>query len=166
MTEFNGIDRRCSRCETLPERLVGPGRLHLWLPLGHTLSKTYKHPRASGWVCETPEDRSVVVRLDENRLSDLFTVLSEALTNREMEDTRALFKPGVEGLSISDIPRARFLKQLAALDGSGWLIDMLSEGRLTSHFQPIVRVDAPKQIYAHECLLRGISVDGDLISPA
>jgi EAL domain-containing protein (putative c-di-GMP-specific phosphodiesterase class I) len=42
---------------------------------------------------------------------------------------------------------------------------MLSEGRLTSHFQPIVRVEAPKEIYAQECLLRGISVDGDIISP-
>lgn len=107
----------------------------------------------------------MVVHLDEDRLSDLFAILSEALTNREMEDTRALFKPGVEGLSVSDIPRSRSLKQLTALGGSGWLIDMLSEGRLTSHFQPIVRVDAPGEVYAQECLLRGLGADGDLVSP-
>jgi hypothetical protein len=154
MANFGGTQGRCSRCETLPKRLVGPGRLHLWPPLGHTIGETYRHLRASGWVCETPEDRSVVVRLHEDRLSDLFAILSEALTNREMEYSRALFKPGAEGLSVSDIPRARSLKQLAALGGSGWLIDMLSEGRLTSYFQPIVKLDAPEEVYAQECLLR------------
>ena len=166
MADFSPTQRQCSRCEVLPEKLVGPGRLHLWPPLGHTLGKAYKHLRAQGWFCETPEDRSIVVRLDEDRLSDLFAVLSEALTNREVEDTRALFKPGVEGLTVSDIPRARSLRHLATLGGSGWLIDMLSEGRLTSHFQPIVYVDAPEEVYAQECLPRGIGTDGRVVSPA
>ena len=58
----------------------------MWPPPRHTLGKTYRHLRAGGWVCETPEDRSVVVHLDEDRLNNLFAVLAEALTNREMED--------------------------------------------------------------------------------
>jgi EAL domain-containing protein (putative c-di-GMP-specific phosphodiesterase class I) len=166
MTDSNGIHRRCSRCEVPPERLVGPGRLHLCRPpLGHTLGKTSRHLRSAGWICETAEDRRVVIRLDRDPLSDLFTVLAETLTTREMEDTRALFKPGVEGLSVRNIPRARSLKQLATLDDSGWLIDMLSEGRLTSHFQPIVQVDAPTEVYAQESLLRGVGVNGELVLP-
>ena len=82
----------------MPKRLVGPGRLHLWPPLRHTIGKTYRHLRASEWVCETPEVRSVVVRLDEDRLSDYFAILSAALTNRELEVTQVPFKPGAEGL--------------------------------------------------------------------
>jgi hypothetical protein len=95
MTDYSGTQGRCSRYEVLPEKLVGPGRLHLWPPLGHTLGKTYRYLRTDAWACETPEDRSVVVHLNEDRLSDLFATLSETLTNREMEDTQALFKPGI-----------------------------------------------------------------------
>lgn len=165
MTGVNNTKGRCSRCEELPEKIVGPGKLYLWPPLGHTLAKMYRHLRGEGWDCEISEDRSVVVRLDDERLSDLFAVLPEALTSREMDDTRALFKPGADGLSVSDIPRSRSLKQLRTLGQSDWLLDMLSEGRLTSHFQPIVRVEEPGEIYAHECLLRGIDSDGGLVPP-
>ena len=42
---------------------------------------------------------------------------------------------------------------------------MLSEERLTSHFQPIIRVEAATEVYAQKCLLRGISVDDVLIPP-
>jgi len=156
---------RCSRCGTLPEKLAGAGRLHLWPPLGHTTQKVHGHLRGGGWDCETGADRSVVVRLEEDSLTGLFEDLSSTLTGREMEDTRALFKPRAEGLSISDIPRTRSLKSLSAWGRSGWLLDMLSEDRLTVHFQPIVRVADPADVYAHECLMRGVGTDGSLVSP-
>ena len=156
---------RCYRCGTLPEKLAGAGRLHLWPPLGHTGQKVRGHLRGGGWDCETGADRSVVVRLEEDCLTGLLEDLSWALTGREMEDTRALFKPRAEGLSVSDIPRARSLKSLSAWGRSGWLLDMLSEDRLTVHFQPIVRVEDPADVYAHECLMRGVGADGSLVSP-
>src|SRR5919206_2683780 len=68
--------------ETLPEKLLGPGRLHLWPPLGHTLAKVYRRLQDGDWVREVVGNRSVVVRLDEDHLSDLFVALSEVLTNR------------------------------------------------------------------------------------
>lgn len=163
MAEPSGTWSRYSRWGTLPEKLVGPGRLHLWPSPSHTLAKIYTHLRDSGWVCETTGDSSMVVHVDDDRLSDLFAALSGTLTKSEMENTRALFKPGADGLSVSDIPRARSLRQLSAFVRSGWLLDMLSEGRLTSHFQPIVKTDDPTEIYGQECLLRGIGADGGLI---
>ncbi|CAA9490525.1 MAG: hypothetical protein AVDCRST_MAG25-3333 [uncultured Rubrobacteraceae bacterium] len=155
----------CDRCGRLPEKLSGPGRLHLWPPLGHTLNKTYRHLRTGGWECQKTQDRAVVVRLDEDSLSDLLSSLSDALTSREMDDTRALFKPHPDELSTSDIPRARSLSQLSSLGRSEWLLDMLSEERLTSFFQPIVRTDAPDEIFAQECLLRGVGRDGEFVPP-
>ncbi|QIN79868.1 EAL domain-containing protein [Rubrobacter marinus] len=156
---------RCTKCETLPEKLAGPGRLYLWLPLDHTLSKTYRHLRAGGWTVETARDYSMVVRLDDGRLTELLSALSAVLTGQESEDTRALFKPGGDELTVSDIPRAQSLTQISSLGGSGWLLDMLSEGRLTSYFQPIVRVEDPSEVFAQECLLRGVSPEGDLVPP-
>ena len=81
----------CDRCGRLPEKLSG--RLHPWPPLGHKLNKTYRHLRTGGWECQTHQDRAVLVRLDEDSLSDLLSSLSDALTSREIDDTRALFKP-------------------------------------------------------------------------
>lgn len=92
MSEGNGVDGgrgKCSRCETLPEKMVGPGRLHLWLPLDHTLAKTHRHLRGAGWECETRRDHSVVVSLDGKGLAELLPVLSEVLSVTEAEDTRA-----------------------------------------------------------------------------
>ena len=66
---------------------------------------------------------------------------------------------------MSDLPRVRSLKWVSALAGSDWLLRMLSEERLTSHFQPIVRTEDTKEVYAQECLLRGIAPDGSLVSP-
>src|SRR5919202_5540544 len=126
MAESNSPQGGWLRGETLPEKLLGPGRLHLWPPLGHTLAKVYRHLRDGDWVCEVDGNRSVVVLLDEDHSSDLFVALSEALTDREMEDTRALFKPGEDELSVDDIPKARSLKQLSVLGQSDWLLDMLS----------------------------------------
>ena len=158
-------ERGCGRCEKLPEKLLGPGKLHLWLPLGHTLKKAHGHLSSGGWDCEKTRDPAIVVKLEEDRLSNLFSALSEVLTRREMDDTRALFKPYLEELSVSDIPRARSLSQLSSLGRSSWLLDMLSEERLTSFFQPIVRAQDPTEVFAQECLLRGIDRNGDFVPP-
>jgi EAL domain-containing protein (putative c-di-GMP-specific phosphodiesterase class I) len=45
------------------------------------------------------------------------------------------------------------------------LSDLLTEGRLETHFQPVVAVADPSVPYAYECLLRGQARDGSLIGP-
>ena len=87
------------------------------------------------------------------------------LTGTEVGNTWALFKLDAYELTLSDIPRAQLLRELSAVSRSGWLLDMLSEERLTSHFQPIVWVEDATEVYAQACLLRGISVDDVLIPP-
>jgi len=50
------------------------------------------------------------------------------------------------------------------LDGH-WLTELFHERRLLTHFQPIVEAENPQNIFAHECLLRGLDVDGGNILP-
>lgn len=137
----------------------------MWLPLEHTLGKTYKHLRAGGWDCETAEGHCLAIRLDGDYAEPLLADLSEVLTSRELEDTKALHKPGGEKPSAEDIPSVKSLKRLVEIGRSGWLLDMISEGRLTSHFQPIVRAEDPSEIFGQEALLRGLDDEGGLISP-
>ena len=68
------------------------------------------------------------------------------LTGTEVGNTWALFKLDAYELTLSDIPRAQLLRELSAVSRSGWLLDMLSEERLTSHFQPIVWVEDATEV--------------------
>jgi hypothetical protein len=103
------------------------------------------------------------VRLNGKGFGGLFDGLSGILTATERNDAQALFKPGSDELSVSDFPKVRSLKQIVALGQVGWLLDMLDEQRLTSLFQPIVWTEEPTKVYAYECLLRGIEINGSLI---
>ena len=162
----NGAARgKCSRCEVLPEKVGGAGRLYLWPPLGHTLVKINRYLRGGGYRCEITDEGCVVVRVEDGRMADLVSSFEEIFTSKELEDTRSLFKPEESEPSVADIPRVESLRRLSALGQSGWLLDMLAENRLTSHFQPIVRVSDPEEVYAHECLLRGVAETGDLVPP-
>lgn len=46
-----------------------------------------------------------------------------------------------------------------------WLLNMLREDRLGVHFQPIVPTANPGEIFAYECLLRGLDGEGALVNP-
>lgn len=78
---------------------------------------------------------------------------------------RVLFKNQGGEPELSDIPKVGSLQQFITMSQSGWLVDMLTEGRLTSHFQPIVSAQDTRQVYAHEALLRGTERDGTTVSP-
>ncbi|HMS03257.1 MAG TPA: EAL domain-containing protein, partial [Gemmatimonadaceae bacterium] len=58
------------------------------------------------------------------------------------------------------------LSRLVARVRSGWLLDVLADQRLVTHFQPIVYAASPQRVYGHEALLRGRTNAGELIPPA
>jgi EAL domain-containing protein (putative c-di-GMP-specific phosphodiesterase class I) len=158
---------QCSCRGTLPSKITAPGGLYLWLPSIHAVEKVHGYLRDGDWSYQFNEgDRCVLVRLNGKGFGGLFDGLSGILTATERNDAQALFKPGSDELSVSDFPKVRSLKQIVALGQVGWLLDMLDEQRLTSLFQPIVWTEEPTKVYAYECLLRGIEIDGSLIPPA
>src|SRR5438270_2248797 len=63
------------------------------------------------------------------------------------------------------LSRMQYLATLAALVRGEWLLDMLREDRLTVHFQPIVPAVDPGEVFAYECLLRGLDGRGALVGP-
>lgn len=102
-------------------------------------------------------------------LSDAGRQLAEVsarLSQEEQKSTRALFMKGDAQPGFEDFPRVTSLEELAALSESGWLVELLRQDRLTSHFHPIVRARQPEQVVAHEALMRGVDAGGEVISPA
>lgn len=158
--------RLCGRCQELPAKLEGAGRLFLWCPLGHSFGKLVTFLRETGREYQVrPEAQCVVVSVADGDLGRLAVSTVGALTQEEVRGTRALFLSGDAEPGLADYPRVGSLQQFATMAQAGWLVDMLAEQRLTSFFQPIVHAQDTRRIFAHEALLRGRERDGALVSP-
>jgi len=158
--------RLCGRCQELPAKLEGAGRLFLWCPLGHSFGKLVTFLRKTGREHQVrPEAQCVVVWVADGDLGPLAVSTVGALTQEETRGTRALFLAGDAEPGLVDYPRVGSLQQFATMAQAGWLLDMLAEQRLTSHFQPIVHAQDTRRIFAHEALMRGRERDGALVSP-
>ncbi|WNG35167.1 EAL domain-containing protein [Archangium violaceum] len=162
------VSKSCERCQTLPEKLEleGHGRLFLWMPLGHSYGKLVRLLGDAGREHQAiPESQCVAVRLQASQLSALVADVMGALTGEESRSTRALFLQGDGEPGLGDFPRVGPLPQLFTMTRAGWLVDMLAEKRVTSHYQPIVYAKDTRQVYAYEALLRGLEPDGSLVFP-
>ncbi|QRK04558.1 EAL domain-containing protein [Archangium violaceum] len=162
------VSKSCERCQSLPEKLEleGPGRLFLWMPLGHSYGKLVRLLGDAGREHQAiPESQCVAVRLRSSQLSALVADVMGALTGEESRSTRALFLQGDGEPGLGDFPRVGSLPQLFTMTRAGWLVDMLAEKRVTSHYQPIVHAKDTRQVYAYEALLRGLEPDGSLVFP-
>ncbi|MGQ9866122.1 MAG: EAL domain-containing protein [Pseudanabaenaceae cyanobacterium] len=155
----------CPRCETLPVDIPEEGTLYLWFPLGHTFSKA---ARVLGKVFA---DRPEALQLKAEAAlaiapltGELWEPLAAVLTERECQQTKALWMPLGVSPQFEDFPRVMPLSQVMGLQASQWLVSLLSERRLTSYFQPIVSARDIGQIVAQEALLRGLG-DTGVISP-
>jgi EAL domain-containing protein (putative c-di-GMP-specific phosphodiesterase class I) len=154
----------CPNCERLPDRVDGPGRLLLWSPLGHTRGKLTGLIGEHGFPWQTRDDLgAVAVDLETGGPVALASCLRPHLSGVELDQIRSLFLPGRSEPGPADYGRVASLRQWLATAEAGWLVDMLAEERLTSHFQPIVEAERPQRIFAFEALLRGQQADGELV---
>ncbi len=161
-----GSCARCSRCEILPVKVKGTGRLYLWSPLGHSFNKILRYLHSSELEHQLLEDEQcLIVNLEQTDIAGIAVELATILTAKELKDTRTLFMTGVVEPQLRDFSRITHLSEFVNLSQSGWLLDMLAAERFTSHFQPIVDAQDTSRIFAHEALLRGIDENGSLIAP-
>ena len=90
--------------------------------------------------------------------------LAAALSDEELRDTQSLLTSETTP-RITAFARVTSLKRFIGVIQSGWLLDLLHEERVTSHFQPIVHAADPTRAFAHEALLRGVDPVGALVPP-
>ncbi|WP_244349821.1 EAL domain-containing protein [Thermostichus vulcanus] len=163
----------CSACETLPTLPQGRGRLFLWVPIPHSHSKLLHALTAQPIEAQTLaqsdvqalEDLGLAISIAEGSLKSTLERIAGILAREEMHSSRALFLPGDVEPRWQDCGRVEPLTQLLHRAHAELLLQVLAENRLTSHFQPIVCARDPKQVVAHEALVRGTDGDGNWISP-
>lgn len=113
----------------------------------------------------TVDHDSIIVETD-NLSKALYKIASEdeTLLASEKEGIKVLPLQNDEILNFQALTKTRTLQQMCDLFDAGFLIEILDEGTLTSHFQPIVSLKE-KKIFGYEALIRGVQDDGSLISP-
>jgi len=157
--------RSCMRCEVLPAPTDRAGDLHCWFPAPHVANKARDILRDLGLVPRPSAGDGIACAIpaaDQDRVEAAFR---ERLSKLECEDTRALSTGLDAPLVPDDLARVESLARLLARRGSRWLVTMLEEGRITSHFQPIMHAAAPETVYGHEALLRGTTANGEIVAP-
>ena len=156
----------CSRCLDTPEPLSSSGTLFLSPPLAHTLGTMRQVLKARGIPFEETGSLIVSIAVNPERFEEVLAALAEGLTETERRDTRSLILGEGVKLSLGDLMNTQPLSTMIAKVQERWLLEMLRERRLTTHFQPIVRTEDTREIYAYECLLRGRKADGSLMAPS
>jgi len=151
----------CRLCEVSDDSTWREGRLALAFDNVEETAPLQHHLASYGLTAETTGNL-VVLELE----NDTASIALEHFRLRESVD-------GVHYALLSpEQPLDTFPEQLAPLQvaidrwDSAWIKPLLNQGRIVTHFQPIVRCGAPDSVFAHECLMRGISEDGQLVSPA
>jgi len=155
---------RCPNCEILPDPTQGPGLLFLWVPLGHSKGKLLERAAEGGYPTEDREALgALVIPVREGQAQGLAEWLRPVLSQVERRETRALFMADGKEPGPEDIGRVTTLGEWQAAARAGWLLEMLQEERVETHYQPIVDAGDPREIFAYEALFRGRERDGGFV---
>ncbi|MEZ6119515.1 MAG: EAL domain-containing protein [Pirellulaceae bacterium] len=105
------------------------------------------------------------VQCEGTRLTEFSTRCSESLSGELQDDIACHVQQFGSEPSLSQLMQSRSLRAvLDQLDGK-WISDILAERRLITYFQPIVRLNDPRDVFGYECLVRGVSEAGQVIPP-
>lgn len=155
----------CPRCGIPTDPSWREGRLFLWCPTPHSFAKLHHALQETALIQSSHSQASSLILWLSQGDVDRFVHCCDQLATPEHRDTKVLFIEGDREPGLEDYPCVSTLDQFLRSIQGQWLTEMLSEGRYTSYFHPIVTAQIPHQIYAHEALFRGLQKNGDLIPP-
>ena len=155
----------CPGCEVVPTLENRASRLYLAPRLAHTRATAIRQLADRGWEVERVEDNVFYVKLAGHQAETALGDLSWMLSRPEQSNCPALLLSEHEEFGIHHLGSMVPLAVLIARREHRWLGDLLREERLQMHFQPILHAESGREVFAYECLARGIGRDGSIISP-
>ena len=159
----------CAKCDCPPTPACAGAdadtRVLVYAAAPPAAGKILAAATAAGYVAEPVAEQVVVLNGPVGGWSRLLQALEGRLSSVEAAETRIAPIGGlpaeVLGLATAGL-KARTLPALLAETRDDWLVAALRDDRITSHFQPIVDVEAGA-IFAHEALLRAHADDGSVV---
>ncbi len=156
---------KCSRCECLPEPLPEKGTIYVSPPIVHTGQEILSYFSKMGMEYTELYNGIYAAPYSKGQLKELCNEFLGKVSRMELRDTKCLILSEKENLSIHHLTRMLPLQTYVARVKGEWLMSILREDRIYSRFHPIVRADNPGDVYAYECLARGLRSDGAEINP-
>jgi EAL domain-containing protein (putative c-di-GMP-specific phosphodiesterase class I) len=120
---------------------------------------------AGGRVDVLDEQHALALWLGAGDFGELAEVLDKHLGAHGLAYVRAVYIEGEANPTWRDLAHARPLGDYVAAQRALWLLELVDNNRLTSHFQPIVYAHDTSQVFAQEALLRAVDQDGKLVPP-
>lgn len=155
----------CQRCEKLPDPLPDKGTLYLAPPIIQTTDALREQLDRMGLPYEEVHQSVFAVPFTRPELERICDDGICEVSQLELRDTKSLILADGEELSMHHLTRMHPLESVVARLRGEWLIDLLREQRLYSHFHPIVHTQEPQRIFAYECLARGRDKEGGPVFP-
>ncbi|MEA5448738.1 EAL domain-containing protein [Leptolyngbya sp. CCNP1308] len=143
------------------------GQLYLWFPVPHTLTKVLPFLKQAALAFEPMQERpGLSIACKPGQAQEIACHLAQLVAPRELKETQVLFVRGAIQPQLEDFSEIASLQRFITYSQSDWLVDMLADNRVTSHFQPIVSMQDTSQIYGYESLLRGLDHQGNMVMPS
>lgn len=154
----------CPVCDLVSLLYTRNVMVYLYSSLAFVPRRVIEGLAASGY---SPQERGMYLEIEAERFSDVIEALGRScgLTDPEKGATVVCFTERGRPFGLDSLAHVKPLSQWEDILGAGDLLDVLRNGRIVTHFQPIVDY-AAKSVYACECLSRGVRSDGERINPA
>lgn len=154
----------CSKCTSRPESRIPEGTLWVTGLSNENASVVTSAIQPYGlWATYTSEE-FLAIDLFGGAL-EIFLASVRLLPSTAVENAQYVVLPSGESLSENHHTKLSPLPRFLKIASNVWLSEMIRDERFCVHFQPIVNVTDPNTVHAHECLMRGISAQGDLVYP-
>jgi EAL domain-containing protein (putative c-di-GMP-specific phosphodiesterase class I) len=150
-------------CCALSAAVPDAGVLYLGAPSTELRATLRHYLREEGAGFTEPFPGVLAVPLRPGLLERLADRLPADLAEADAWGTRALVVRTGAAVTVADLLNTQPLATLLAGVRHRWLVEMLREDRLVTHFHPIVRADDPAEVFGHECLVRGLGPAGKLV---
>ncbi|MCF2147530.1 EAL domain-containing protein [Desmonostoc muscorum LEGE 12446] len=165
MSQSCPISNTCA-CYNIRCQTGEAGRLFLWFPVSHTLTKVTSYLQQLGVEYELMHQRpGLSLNCKPGQAQEIALNLAQFLAPRELRETQVLLIQGAIQPQLQDFSDIASLQRFIKFSQSDWLVEMLARERFTTHFQPIVSIQDTSEIYGYESLLRGLDEQGNLVPP-
>ncbi|MBD2453399.1 EAL domain-containing protein [Nostoc sp. FACHB-87] len=165
MSQKCPTSKTCACCHLARCQSQEAGRIFLWFPVSHTLTKVTNYLQQSELKYELMQERpGLSVDCKPGQAQEIARKLAKLLAPRELQETQVLFIRGAIQPQLQDFSDIVSLQRFIKFNQSDWLVDMLAKEQFTSYFQPIVSIQNTSQVYGYESLLRGLDEQGNLLS--
>lgn len=155
-------DKPCPKCEILPSFPEGRVDVVIFSSVDFLLQKVAKLLSDEGFLFSLLQSQIIIPKTNFGELINRLS--GHPFSEAEKEELKMGYLHEGENL-LNVISRLRPLKIYLEILKYSEYLDILSNLRLTVHFQPVVDLKK-KKVYGFECLIRGVRGNGEILSPA